>query len=194
MPNELDNTKNKGLELPINTTHPIYQALAEIQKPRTRFQLEHFVVGQHDTDAQQYKQVLLELQSSLYTYRIAQLQVKRVEAEINKLRQTKDEIDEIDAQIKEIELEKNQIVTLGAYREICDLIQIWEMFEHKYTYEEIEADQPKYWDLRLTRQAQLEAIGKGGQVDWGSLDALRQIGKFNQTDVDNNLDKIKEIQ
>ena len=55
---------------PIPAQHPIYDALAEIQKPRTRFQLEHFVVGQHDTDAQQYKQVLLELQTVEFSIRL----------------------------------------------------------------------------------------------------------------------------
>ncbi len=179
---------------PIQPTHPIYDALIEIQKPRTRFQLENFVVGQHDTDAQQYKQVLLELQSCLYTYRIAMLQIQKVEVEIKRLRETGDEIDELDAQIKEIELEKTKIITIGARRELADLVEIWELFDHKYTYEEIEADQRDYWNLRLTRQAQLEAIGKGGQVDWGSLDALRQIGKFGNTEVEENLDKIKELQ
>lgn len=179
---------------PIETTHPIYKALIEIQKSRTRFQLEHFVVGQHDTDAQQYKQVLLELQSSLYSYRVAVLQMKKIEVEIKRLRETGDELDELDAQIKEIEIEKTKIIVIGAQREISDLVEIWEMFDHKYTYEEIEADQPHYWDLRLTRQAQLESIGKGGQVDWGSLEALRQIGKFTNQDVENNLNKIKEIE
>lgn len=179
---------------PIAKTHPIYQALLEIQKPRTRFQLENFVIGQHDTDAQQYKQLLLELQSCLYTYRIAHLQMKKVEIEIKRLRETGDELNELDAQIKEIELEKTKIVAHGASREIEDLVNIWDMFEHKYTYEEIEADQPLYWDLRLTRQAQLEAIGKGGKIEWGSLEALRQIGKLNNEAIHTNLSKIEEIE
>jgi hypothetical protein len=193
MPSEIKKITHHHTE-PISAQHPIYDALAEIQKPRTRFQLEHFVVGQHDTDAQQYKQVLLELQSALYTYRVAVLQVQRVEIEIKRLKDSGDDLDAIDAKIKTIELEKNNIAMLGAYREISDLVEIWDMFEHKYTYEEIEADQPHYWDLRLTRQAQLESIGKGGQVDWGSLEALRQIGKFTNQDVEENLNKIKEIE
>jgi hypothetical protein len=193
MSNKLEKFNFGGLE-PIENTHPIYSALEEIQKPRTRFQLENFVLGQHDTDAQQYKQILLELQSALYTYRVAVLEMKKAEIEIKRLRETGDELDELDAQIKEIGLEKTNIVMIGARRELSDLVEIWEMFDHKYTYEEIEADQMNYWNMRLTRQAQLEAIGKGGQVDWGSLEALRQIGKFGNSELEENLEKIREIQ
>ena len=61
-------------------------------------------------------------------------------------------------------------------RELQDIVAIWEAFEKKYTYEEIEADQAEYWHRRLNRQAHLEAMGSGGHVGWASLDALRQIG------------------
>lgn len=166
------------LPTPISESHPIFAALAEIQKPRSRFQLEKFVVGQHDTPEQQYKQTLLEIQNLYYTLKTVNLSLKKDQIEIQRLRSTGDEIDELDAQIKEIGLEQTLLIGLGTQRELNDLIEIWESFEHKYTYEEIEKTQPEYWSARLTRQAQLEALGSGGNVGWSSLDALRQTGEL----------------
>jgi len=165
--------------IPIQPSHPIFDALYEIQKPRTRFQLEKFVAGQHDTDEQRYKQVLLEIQSLIYTIKMASLDIKKAELEIKKLRSSGDEIDEIEAQKKELGIEQSKYVFLGAQRELLDLVEMWEAFPHKYTYEEIEKNQPDYWNARLLRQAQLEAIGSNGKVVWSSLEALRQIGQFN---------------
>ena len=89
---------------------------------------------------------------------------------------TGDEIDALDAEIQTIGLNQSRLALLGMQRELEDLLEIWNLFEQKYTYEEIEADQPEYWNLRLNRQAHLEAMGSGGHVGWASLDALRQIG------------------
>lgn len=164
----------------LNDTHPIFLALAEIQKPRSRFQLEKFVVGQHDTPEQQYKQVLLEIQNLYYTIKTVSLSIKKDQIQIDRLRSTGDEIDEIDAQIKELGLEQTRLAALGAQRELQDLIEIWESFEHKYTHEEIESLQPEYWDRRLHRQSILEAVG-GSQAQASHLDSLRQIGAINVT-------------
>lgn len=164
-----------------NKTHPIFFALTEIQKPRTRFQLEKFVVGQHDTPEQQYKQTLVEIQNLYYTLKVLSLRVKKEEIEINRLRSTGDEMDELDAQIKEVSLEQTRLAALGAQREIMDLVDIWESFEKKFTYEEMEQLQPNYWDKRLRRQAVLEAVG-GSQAQASHLDSLRQIGAIEVND------------
>lgn len=159
-----------------NETHPIFSAMLEIQKPRTRFQLEHFVVGQHDTEIQQYKQVLLEFGSLLNSIKIVELEARKSEIKIKRLVDTGDEIDAIDAEIEALNLNQSRLALLGMQRELEDLLEIWNSFEKKYSYEEIEADQAEYWNKRLHRQAHLEAMGGGGHVGWASLDALRQIG------------------
>lgn len=163
-------------EITIKETHPIFAALVEIQKPRTKFQLQNFVVGQHDTDVQRYKQALLEFSALITNIKITELEIKKSKIQIMRLRSTADEIDEIDAEIQQIQLDQQQLSLLGMHREIQDIVGIWESFDKKYTYEEIEADQAEYWNLRLNRQAHLEAMGSGGHVGWASLDALRQIG------------------
>lgn len=164
----------------IEPTHPIYAALLDIQKPRSRYQLERFVAGQHDTPEQQYRQVLLEIQSTMYAIKLNTLEMKKAKVEIKQLQDSGDEIKAIEAEIKEVGLQQLNLLMLGAQREMQDLIAMWEAFEHKYTYEEMEDSQAIYWDLRLTRQASLEHMGNDGKIGWASLDALRQIGALDR--------------
>jgi len=161
--------------LPIDSLHPIFAALIDIQKSRTEFQLKHFVVGQHDTDEQKYKQCLLEIQSIIYNIKISSLELKKSQIETDRLRATGDEIDELDAQIKELGMDQTRLTMIGAQRELVDLVAIWESFPHKFSYEEIESSQPDYWNKRLSRQSILESVG-GSQAQAAHLDALRQMG------------------
>jgi hypothetical protein len=156
-------------------TPDVLLAMAEVQQARSNFQLENFVVNQHDTDEMRYQQTLIELQQLYYTIKTVSLEMKKTEIEINRLRETNDEIDAINAQIKELGLEQTRLVGIGAFRELDQLLKIYNSFEKKYTREEIEAAQPDYWNKRLSRQATLEAIG-GTQAQAAHLDSLRQIG------------------
>lgn len=165
--------------IPLEPNHPIFDALMEIQKPRSRFQLEAFVAGQHDTEEQKYKQILLEIQSLIYSMKHASLDIKKMTIQAERLRATNDEIDAIEAEKLNLSIEQSALVFKGAQRELQDLVEMWENFPHKYTYEEIEQNQPVYWESRLVRQAQLEAIGSQGKIGWASLDSLRQIGKID---------------
>lgn len=153
----------------------LVQAFAEIQQSRTNFQLDNFVIKQHETPEMQYKQVLLELQEMYYTIKRLKLNIQKTEIEIERLRATNDEIDEIEAQIKELGLEQTRVVALGSFRELEHLLNIYNSFEHKFTLDEIENGQSEYWNQRLHRQAVLETIG-GSQAQAAHLEALRQIG------------------
>lgn len=165
----------------LNSNHPIYDALLEIQKPRSRFQLEKFVLGQHDTPEQQYKQALLEIQNLIFNIKVTSLTLKKVNIEIQDLKDKGDEISLIEAEIKALEAEQTNLALLGAKRELADLLEIWEAFPHKYTHEELEDSQSIYWDKRLKRQSILEAVG-GTANQASHLDALRQIGVINMTE------------
>lgn len=156
-------------------TPDLLLAMAEVQQSRSNFQLEKFVVNQHDTEEMRYVQTVIELQQLYYTIKNVSLEMKKTEIEIARKRATGDEIDEIDAQLKELGLEQTRLVGVGAFRELEKLLQIYDSFEHKYTRAEIEAAQPEYWNKRLHRQATLEAIG-GTQAQAAHLDSLRQIG------------------
>ena len=151
----------------------ITAAIAEIQQPRSRYQLIHFVIGQHDTPEMRFYQLCLELQDMGYKLRTAQLSVRKTEIEIARLLETGDEIDAIEAEEKQVGLEQTRIVMRGAEREIAVLTDLFDESQ-KFTRDEIEHAQPEYWEKRLTRQTNLQIMSGG--VQWAQLDSMRQIG------------------
>ncbi len=64
---------------------------------------------------------------------------------------------------------------VGAERELTDLVEIWQSFEHKYTRQEIESAQPDYWQARLMNNAKTMIMGGGG-VNPAHLEAMSQAG------------------
>lgn len=156
----------------------LFQAIAEIQQPRSEFQLRNFVLGQHDTDEMRYFQCLTEINDLYSKYRLAEISVKKQEIQISRLRATKDELDDLEAEEIEIGLEQTKLAMIGAQRELSTLIDLWNAFPIKYSREQIELAQPTYWKARLTRQAELQAIGSG-HVDWAQLDALKQANELD---------------
>ena len=155
----------------------IPDAIAEVQQPRSRFQLVHFVIGQHDTPEMRFYQLCLELQDMGYKLRIAQLAVRKAEVEIRRLVETGDELDAIEAEEKQVGLEQTQIVMKGAEREVAILTDLFDESQ-KFTRDEIEHAQPEYWQKRLTRQTNLQLMA--GSVQWAQLDSLRQAGLLDQ--------------
>lgn len=153
----------------------IEKAIAEVQQPRSRFQLERFVLGQHAAPEMQYYQVCIELQDMIYKYRLAEINEKKTKIKIEKLRATGNEIDELEAQELELGLANTQYAVIGAQREIAHLVDIFNSFEHKYTREEIEQAQPLYWQNRLTNNAKAMLMGGSG-VNASHIEAMEQAG------------------
>ena len=155
----------------------ITEAIAEIQQPRSRFQLIHFVIGQHDTPEMRFYQLCLELQDMGYKLRVAELSVRKTEVEISRLLETGDELDAIEAEEKQVGLEQTLIVMRGAEREIAVLTDLFDESQ-KFTRDEIEHAQPEYWQKRLTRQTNLQVMS--WNVGWAQLDSMRQIGLLDE--------------
>jgi len=155
----------------------IAEAIAEIQQPRSRFQLIHFVIGQHDTPEMRFYQLCLELQDMGYKLRLAQINVRKGEIEIARLLETGDELDAIEAEEREVGLEQTRIVMRGAEREIAVLTDLFDESQ-KFTRDEIEHAQPEYWEKRLTRQTNLQIMS--GNVGWAQLDSMRQAGLLDE--------------
>jgi hypothetical protein len=153
----------------------INKAIAEVQQPRSRFQLERFVLGQHATPEMQYYQTVLELQDAIYKYKLAVINVKKSELKIARLRATGDELDELKAQEVELGLTQTAFAMVGAEREMNHLLEIFDTFTHKYTREEIEAAQPDYWQARLTNNAKAMLMG-GQSVNAAHIEAMEQAG------------------
>ena len=154
----------------------IAEAVAEIQQPRSRYQLIHFVIGQHDTPEMRFYQLCLELQDTGSKLRMAELAVKKARIEIARLLETGDELDAVEAEEKRVGLEQTLIVMGGAEREMAILTELFDESQ-KFTRDEIEHAQPEYWEKRLTRQTNLQLMSGG--VQWSQLDSLRQIGKLD---------------
>jgi hypothetical protein len=153
----------------------IEKAIAEIQQPRSRFQLERFVLGQHATPEMQYFQTLIELQDLFYKHKLTVIQQKKAELKISKLRSSGDELDELKAQELELGLEQTKLAVIGVQREIAHLVEIWNSFDKRYTREEIEATQPDYWQARLTNNAKAMLMGGSG-VNYAHIEAMEQAG------------------
>ena len=155
----------------------ITDAIAEVQQPRSRFQIIHFVIGQHDTPEMQFYQLCLELQDMGYKLRVAELSVRKTEIEIRRLLETGDELDAIEAEEKQVGLEQTLIVVRGAEREMAILTDLFDESQ-KFTRDEIEHAQPEYWQKRLTRQTNLQIMS--GNVGWAQLDSMRQVGLLDE--------------
>ena len=155
----------------------ITDAIAEVQQPRSRFQLVHFVIGQHDTPEMRFYQLCLELQDMGYKLRLAHLGVRKADIEIARLLETGDELDALEAEEKQIGLEQTLIVMRGAEREVAILTELFDESTH-YTRAEIEHAQPEYWKARLARQTNLQLMAGG--VQWAQLDSMRQAGLLDE--------------
>ena len=155
----------------------IHDAIAEIQQPRSRYQIIHFVLGQHDTPEMQFYQLMQEMQDTGYKLRMAELGVRKAKIEIARLEATGDELDAIEAEEKQVGLEQTLIVMKGAQREMAVMEDIFNDCQH-YTRDEIEHAQPEYWEKRLTRQTNLQLMA--GNVGWAQLDTLRQAGMLDE--------------
>ena len=155
----------------------IHEAIAEVQQPRSRFQIVHFVIGQHDTAEMRFYQVVIELQDMGYKLRMAQLGVRKAQVEIERLLATGDDLDAIEAEEKQVGLEQTRIVMRGAERELAVLTDLFDESQ-KFTRDEIEHAQPEYWEKRLTRQTNLQIMSGG--VQWAQLDSMRQIGMLDE--------------
>jgi len=164
----------------------IHQAINEVQQPRSRYQLVHFVIGQHDTPEMRFYQLCIELQDMGYKLRMARLAVRKATIEIGRLLATGDDLDAIEAEEKQVDLEQTEIVMRGAEREIAILTDLFNESQ-KFTRDEIEHAQPDYWKARLTRQTNLQVMS--GHVQWAQLDSMRQIGLLDElvTDRENQL-------
>ena len=153
----------------------IEAAIAEVQQPRSRFQLEGFVTGSHATPEMRYYQTCLELQDMIYKFQVAKIGVQKAELKIKRLRETKDEMKELKAQSVEIGLRQTRLAMIGAERELNDLAAIFNGFDKRYTREEIEAAQPDYWNQRLTGNAKAMLMG-GNSVNAAHIEAMEQAG------------------
>ena len=146
-----------------------------ITTSRSKYQLQHFVIGQHPTAPMRWRQIILEAQNLAYAIRSAELSVEKNKIEIYRLLSTGDPIDAIDAEQKHIDNQITERTLAGARIELGWLEEI-AAETGAFTFDEIETDQPTYWAQRLQRQADLDRLSAIENVTAGNLTSMLNAG------------------
>ena len=151
----------------------IQQAIKEIQQSRSRYQLEKFVVGQHDSPEMQYYQLCTEANVTIDSIKETELRIKKIKAEADELRETGKKSDSIEAEIQELAIPRLETQLIGQRRELAFMEELFSQYE-TYTREDIELAQPAYWEQRLMRVGEMQILAQQGGVNWSQLEALYQ--------------------
>ncbi|MCH9717730.1 MAG: hypothetical protein K0U52_11700 [Gammaproteobacteria bacterium] len=152
-----------------------------VVQTRSDYQLEKFVIGQHDTPEMQYRQILIEAQSLIYNIRLAELNLRKSELEAKKLEATGDEIDAIDAEEKRLGMSYTLIALEGSRAELACLENLFGEYP-QFTPTQIEANQPDYWEKRLSRQAELDVASLKEGISGANLQSMLSAGLFDNQD------------
>lgn len=142
---------------------------------RSRFQLRHFVIGQHDTMPMKWRQIIIEAQQLAYNIRMAELDIERKRIEIHKLLSTGDPLDAIEAEEKQLGIALTERTLVGARLEMSWLEELAEEIG-SFTFDEIEADQPNYWQKRLQRQADTDVFAAQHGISAGNVQSMLNAG------------------
>ena len=146
---------------------------------RTKYQLKNFVIGQHDTPQMQWRQILIEAQQLAFNIRMAELDIDRKKIEIERLLSTGDPLDAVDAQEKQIGIVLTERLLAGARIEMTWLEEFAED-TGSFTVEEIENNQPEYWQKRLTRQANIDVYASQKAISQTNVQSMLNAGLLEQ--------------
>lgn len=141
---------------------------------RTNFQLENFVLKEHDCPERQCLQLIMELKSIRDGLFIDSLEIKKLEIQSSRLLATDDEIDKIEAQKKLYMIASMRENMEFRSREIKNIADLLKKLPKVYSYEEIEAAEKGYWDKRLTRQAMEDAMSAATGINQGNIRSIIQ--------------------
>lgn len=142
-------------------------------RSRTDYQLKHFVVGQHDTLEMQYQQILLEIKQLLREIQRKKTNIEITLIEIEELESTGERKNLLEAKQKRFELVFSYSDLEAEEAELNYLVKLLQQYP-RFTSEDIEKNQPDYWQKRLERQANLDRLSIREGIGVGNLDALRQ--------------------
>jgi hypothetical protein len=150
-----------------------------VVRERSDFQLQNFVVNQHDTPEMQYRQILIEIKSLITKIRFAELNLQKEEIKLERLEKSDDPIDQIKAEEKRLGITITLDVMEGAKRELAFLLNLANQYP-QYTPQDIENNQPEYWEKRLQRQATLDRMSVEQHVSAGNLMSMLNAGMLNR--------------
>lgn len=162
---------------------------------RSRYQIEKFVLGQHDTPEMQYRQILIEAQDLYFKILSAENTINKLNFEIEELEKSQNKKDYFKAEDKKIKAAQMKLGLEGAISELNILEDIFKTFP-KYTAEDIENNQEEYWAKRLLRQAGLDRMAIEQGIGSGNLSSLINAGIIENygLQIENHLkDQSKEV-
>lgn len=157
----------------------IQTAIKEIQQSRSRYQIEKFVIGQHDSPEMQYLQLCTEANVTSNSIKETELTIEKLKAEADELRETEKKSDAIEAKIKELSIPSLETQLIGQRRELAFMEELFSQYQN-YTREDIEEAQPEYWRNRLMRVGEMQMLARQGGVDWAHLQALYQADVLHE--------------
>lgn len=160
-----------ALDIINNKRKELETAFHNINQSRTDFQIKNFVVGSHDTPTRQYQQCLMELHSKTYNLRRHIIERRKLVKKIDA---------EKDADDKELLCISLEELDFGIESEVREWNVLYGIFQEmpKYTFEDFQAGEEEYWQLRLARQAQEDLVAHG-RISVGNLDAMWQAKQID---------------
>lgn len=143
---------------------------------RTSFQLERFVMQEHDLPERKFLQLMMELKSMRDGFISDCFEIEKLKIEIKRLIATNDEIDNLEACKKQYILRQCEENMIFREREIKTIVRLINALPKIYTYDEIEAAESVYWERRLTRQAFEDMVSAQTGINQGNVRANIQAG------------------
>jgi len=150
--------------------------LSKYYNGRTSFQLENFVMKEHDLPERQFLQLIMELKSLRDGFIIDSLEMEKIKIEIKRLLDSEDDINQIEALKKQYILSTMEENMEYRNREIKTLARLIKSFPKLYTYDEIESAESKYWEKRLTRQVCEDMMSAQTGINPGNIRSSIQAG------------------
>lgn len=143
---------------------------------RTSFQLERFVMQEHDLPERKFLQLMMELKSMRDGFIGDCFEIEKLKIEIKRLVAKNDELDNLEAMKKQYFLNQLEENMLFREREIKTIVRLINSLPKIYTYDEIEAAESRYWECRLTRQAFEDMASAQTGINQGNIRANIQAG------------------
>jgi hypothetical protein len=138
---------------------------------RTSFQLERFVMQEHDLPERKFLQLMMELKSMRDGFIGDIFEMEKIKIEIKRLIAKNDEVDTLEAMKKQYFLKQLEENMIFREREIKTIVKLINSLPKIYTYDEIEAAESRYWECRLTRQAFEDMASAQTGINQGNIRA-----------------------
>ena len=138
---------------------------------RTFFQIERFVMQEHDLPERRFLQLMMELRSIRDGFIQDSIEIEKIKIQIKRLLATGDEIDKLEAMKKQYNLEHYVSGMVVRRDEVKHIAKLLKQLPKIYTKQEIEAAEERYWEKRLTRQAAEEMVSAQTGINSGNIRA-----------------------